>query len=206
MLPMVMATPRMTVPSITMAPPPADRTTTPARTPRRVSVMATSAPSRRAAREASGAASEKHSTGIPVSRPSSTGENPRSSCIGSHHRGHRHERSPHVEGDKPDACEQNPAARESWSPVGLMGLRGRLSGRHGKAVSSLSLLSRCGQIDGKSGHELPTGPPTIHFRYAHCYRYQSRWALPTPGASRNCAGCATHPTPLAMTCWICGWW
>lgn len=82
MFPMVMATPTITVPSMTSAPPPAERTTTPARTPRRVSVMATSAPSRRAASEASGAAREKHSTGIPVSSPSSTGENPRSSAIG----------------------------------------------------------------------------------------------------------------------------
>ena len=81
MLPIVMATPRITVPSITTAPLPAERTITPSSTPRRVSVMATSAPSLRPASEASGEARAKHSTGMPVRSPSSTGEKPSSCCI-----------------------------------------------------------------------------------------------------------------------------
>ncbi|MCY1237589.1 hypothetical protein D9M72_502920 [compost metagenome] len=82
MLPMVMATPMIAVPNSTRPPFPAERTITPASTPRSVSMMANSAPNFRPANDASGAASEKHSTGIPVSSPSSTGENPRSCCIG----------------------------------------------------------------------------------------------------------------------------
>ncbi len=66
MLPIVMATPRITVPSMTTAPLPAERTITPSSTPRSVRVMATSAPSLRPVNEASGEARAKHSTGIPV--------------------------------------------------------------------------------------------------------------------------------------------
>ena len=43
--------------------------------------MANSGPSLRPASEASGAARAKHSTGIPVRNPNSTGVNPRSSSI-----------------------------------------------------------------------------------------------------------------------------
>src|SRR6476661_8523734 len=64
MLPTVMATPMTTVPATTSAGPPAERSSTPASTPTMVSVTANSAPNFRAARDASGAASEKHSTGM----------------------------------------------------------------------------------------------------------------------------------------------
>ncbi|BAS14574.1 hypothetical protein AHiyo8_28770 [Arthrobacter sp. Hiyo8] len=74
MLPIVMARPIRTVPTMTGTPPPLERITTPASTPTRVSITANSAPSLRPAIEASGAASEKQSTGMPVSNPSSTGK------------------------------------------------------------------------------------------------------------------------------------
>ena len=81
MLPTVMARPISTVPATTRAGPPADRTSTPARTPRMVRLTANSAPNFLAARDASGEASEKQSTGMLVSSPSTTGEKCSSACI-----------------------------------------------------------------------------------------------------------------------------
>jgi hypothetical protein len=227
MLPTVMARPRMTVPAITMAPPPAERTATPARTPASVSVMASSAPSRRPASEARGAASEKHSTGIPVSRPSSTGEKPSSCCIGPS-TGATATKGPRMLRAMSPMHASRIQLRGTFVPiVPLIGRGGQGAGA-GKGFSSLPLLSRGGPNDGKAAG--PQGPkcpfglacrapgvrsgspagPQVSVRawrgsQGAC-RNQSRGALLTPGASRNLPGCATQPTPLAITCWICGWW
>jgi hypothetical protein len=81
MLPTVIAKPISTVPDTTSTGPPAERTKTPASTPRIVSVTANSAPNFLAANDAKGAAREKHRTGILVSSPSRTGEKFSSACI-----------------------------------------------------------------------------------------------------------------------------
>src|SRR6478609_1031563 len=146
MLPTVMARPRMTVPAITMAPPPAERTATPARTPASVSVMASSAPNLRPASEARGAASEKHSTGIPVSRPSSTGENPSSCCIGPS-TGATATKGPRMLRAMRPMHASRIQLRGTFVPMlSLIGRGGRGAGS-GKGFSSLPLLS-CGAPRG----------------------------------------------------------
>jgi hypothetical protein len=95
-----------------MAGPPAERTDDAREHAQRcVRVMANSAPKPRAASEARGAASAKHSTGILVSSPSSTGENPSSACITST-TGATATKGPRMlSAMQPDAREQDPGLR-----------------------------------------------------------------------------------------------